>query len=72
MEWIKIYTTQDRIKGEIVKSALNEQGIPNVVMNKQDSAYVLLGDIEIMVPKEDVDEAYNLINSLTYEEGDLV
>ena len=68
MDWVKVFSSIDVIKSEIVKTMLIEQGIPAIMMNKQDSAYVVIGDIELMVPSDYADEAFLLITSLTFDE----
>ena len=60
--WKSIYRTKDRIKAEIVKDVLEDRGITAVLVNKQDSAYVVLGEFEIHVPGDEVMEAIKIIN----------
>ena len=45
---------------------LNEHGIPTIEMNKQDSVYVVIGELELLVPKGHADEAHLLILSLKF------
>ena len=61
VEWSKVYTTSDRIEAGIVKSMLGDHDIPVVEMNKQDSAYVVIGEIDLMVPASCHEEALLLI-----------
>lgn len=60
--WKSIYRTKDRIKAEIVKDVLEDRDITAIIVNKQDSAYVVLGELEIHVPLEEVMEALKIIN----------
>lgn len=60
--WKRIYRTRDRIKAEIVKDVLQDRGITAITVNKQDSAYVVLGEFEIHVPVDEVIEALKIIN----------
>lgn len=67
-ELIKIYTTTDSLESGIFVSLLGEHGIESFVMNKQDSAYVSIGDIELFVAEEDVEKARKLIDDLRNQE----
>ncbi len=49
-EWVKIYTTTQPHKIEIVRALLTEHDIESMVVNKTDSSYPgIIGDIEIYV-----------------------
>lgn len=58
--WIKIQTYTDAIQGEIIKQMLEGNGIPAVLLNKQDSSF-MFGKIDIFVHQADADEANRLI-----------
>ncbi len=58
--WVKIATYTNAIEIEIVKQMLEEHQINAVVLNKQDSSY-LLGKLELYVNQSDVDQAQELI-----------
>ena len=59
-DWKKIKTYTNAIQAEIVKQMLEENGIPTVAMNKQDSSY-LFGKIELYVSEGSIDLAETLI-----------
>ena len=63
VQWSRVYTTSDRIEAGIVKSMLEDNDIPVVEMNKQESAYVVIGEIELMVPTDSHREALQLIKT---------
>lgn len=48
--WHLLLRTRDLPKAEILKGMLEEDGIPVMLLNKQDSMYVFMGEIEIYVP----------------------
>ena len=50
-EWSKIYISTDPIKVVIIRQMLEENNIPTVVINKQDSSYNLFGNIELYTHK---------------------
>lgn len=62
MDWIKIYTTSNAHKSEIIKGMLNEHGIKANILNKRDSELPLLGDVEIFVEKSNESQAKKLID----------
>lgn len=60
--WTKIFTSGDPMKVGIVKGVLHDHDIPVIEMNKQDSAYVILGEIDLMVPEENAHAASLLVD----------
>ena len=60
--WKRVYRTKDRIRAEIVKDVLEDKGITAVMINKQDSSYVVLGEFEIHVQQDEIMEALKIIN----------
>lgn len=59
--WSKIKTYLNPIEAEIVRLMLVENGIPAVILNKQDSSYHF-GKIELFVHDDNVDEAVKMID----------
>ena len=53
-QWQCIYTTTHLHEIEIVRSVLNDHEIKSVVVDKRDSNYITLGEIELYVSNEDV------------------
>jgi hypothetical protein len=51
--WQCVYFSNQLQRIEIVRSLLDEHNIKNVVIDKRDSSYIMVGDIEIFVPLED-------------------
>jgi len=60
--WVKIYTSPDFFKAEIIKQMLNENHVDAVLINKQDSSYRTFGIIEIWVHQDNFSIAIELIN----------
>jgi hypothetical protein len=48
----------------MVEGMLSEQGIPAKMLNRQDSSYVFLGEMELYVPLEFEVVAKELVNSI--------
>ena len=58
---IKLLSTENPNKAEIIKQMLQENDINVVLLNKQDSSYLMFGDIELYVENKDIKKATNLI-----------
>ena len=58
--WEVIYTTNQVYEAEMVRNIMEDNGIECVIMNKQDSTY-RFGEIEVLVPNENVLSAKQLI-----------
>lgn len=51
--WQCVYYSNQLQRIEIIRALLDEQNIKNVIIDKRDSSYIMVGDIEIFVPLED-------------------
>ena len=60
--WIKVYTSTEPYKIELLKGLLLKHNIKAISINKKDSSYLVFGDIELFVTSKDVLHAKNLIN----------
>ncbi len=49
-KWFLIYTSKSLPEANIIKGMLEENNVPVMLMNKQDSSYVNFGEIELYVP----------------------
>ncbi|TDS14819.1 putative signal transducing protein [Sphingobacterium paludis] len=67
--WVKVATYTNELTSEMMKLLLEEQGIPAVLLNKQDSS-LKFGRIELFVREEDVVEAGTYIHAENSEEVD--
>jgi hypothetical protein len=61
-DWIKIHTTNDNYKAELLKGLLLENNIEAVIINKKDSSY-LFGELELYVNSRDVIKAKHILNT---------
>lgn len=64
--WTLVYTGTQVHDVEFVKALLDENNIVSVIVNKQDSAY-LIGDVELYVSFADAFKASQFINDLKSE-----
>lgn len=60
--WEMIFSSSKRYQVEIMKAILQDENIPAVIVNKQDSAYIVIGEIELYVRSEDILKAKQIIN----------
>jgi hypothetical protein len=59
--WVKIFTSSDYYKSEMIKQALAGNHIDTVILNKQDSSHRTFGDIEVYIHQEDFSNAIEII-----------
>jgi hypothetical protein len=60
--WVCVYSSAMSHQSEMIKNLLNEEEIESVIVNKQDSLYII-GDIEVHVAADDVIKALQIINN---------
>ena len=63
-QWIKIAAFKEDYKAEMVKSFLEVEEILCKILNKKDAAYVMIGEIEILVLQSDIIRATQIIQNL--------
>ena len=59
--WELIYINNQLHKTEIVRAVLADEGIESVCMDKRDSSYISIGDIEVYVQEENAKLARTII-----------
>jgi aspartokinase len=64
---IKVLSTDNPNKAAIVKQMLEENNIKVVLLNKQDSSYLMFGLVELYVQKEQLEKAENLLKEINNE-----
>ena len=60
---IKLLSTNNANQAEITKQMLEENNIKVVLLNKQDSSYLMFGSIDLYVTKEQLKLAKNLLKN---------
>lgn len=61
-DWVKVYSSGFLPRVEIVKHLLESKGIETILLNQQDSLYVSIGEIHLLVKREQVVTATSLIS----------
>jgi len=59
--WIKIFTSANYYRSEMVKQALAGYHIESVILSKQDSSYHNFGEVEVYVHQNDFSNALEVI-----------
>ena len=60
-DWIKIMDTTELLEINVASAKLNEAGIENVVLNKKDSSYLVIGRAELYVLKSEAEKAMKVL-----------
>jgi hypothetical protein len=58
--WVKIYTSADFFKSEIVKQFLIDHEIDTIIINKQGFPY-RIGEVEVYIHENDFQKALEII-----------
>ncbi len=58
--WVKIYTSNQFYKSEMVKQILMDNDIEAVIMNKKDTSYTF-GEVEVHIHQSDFNNALEII-----------
>ena len=64
---IKILSTDNPNKAAIIKQMLEENNIKVVLLNKQDSSYLMFGLVELYVQEKQADKSENLLKKINNE-----
>lgn len=64
---IKVLSTDNPNKAAIVKQMLEENNIKVVLLNKQDSSYLMFGLVELYVKEDQLEETENLLKEINNE-----
>jgi len=61
--WFMLYSTKNYLEANIIKGKLEENNIQAVILNRQDTNYITIGEIELYVPAHLKDIAVHLIDN---------
>jgi hypothetical protein len=64
--WFMLYSTKNYLEANIIKGKLEENNIRAVILNKQDTNYVSIGEIELYVPAHLKDIAVHLMDNTLF------
>jgi hypothetical protein len=60
--WEVAFSTSQLYQAEMLKDLLEDNKIPAIIINKQDSSYLSFGDIEVYVKRDDILQAKLIVN----------
>ena len=66
-DWEKVYNSAQLHKVEMMKAFLAAKEIESIIINRQDSFYKSLGEIELYVKRDNVLNALQIINKANSE-----
>ena len=66
--WEMVFSSIELYRVEMLRSLMEEEGITSVIVNKQSSAYIMIGDIELYVKREDILKSKLIINQFLKSE----
>jgi hypothetical protein len=61
-KWYLLFATRNLPEASIIRGMLEENSVPVLIVNKQDSSYLNFGDIELYVPLLLKDIAKHLVD----------
>jgi len=62
-DWQLLYSTNIIHEAELIKNLLEHNDIDSIIMNKKDSFYVSVGDVEVYVQRDDLIKAKFVIDN---------
>ncbi len=65
--WISIYETDQLYQAEMMKDVLCDNGVKAFILNQQDSSYIMIGTIKVMIKGKDQEKAAAIIKSVNGE-----
>ncbi|NBT08369.1 MAG: hypothetical protein EBS93_01035 [Chitinophagia bacterium] len=63
-DWKRVFSSSQLAASSMVMGILNENEIPAKTLNKQDSSYVFLGEVEVYVPLDLYEKAQEIISTI--------
>ena len=60
-DWVMVYTLKKEYNAEMLQEVFDDNKINCVMINKKDSSYVPIGNIEVYVHKDNEEKAKELI-----------
>ncbi len=66
--WEVLFTSDKAYRVEIMKGLLEEEDIPSVIMNKQDSSYLIFGEVQLLVRRNDILRAEQILKKFLEHE----
>ena len=59
--WVAVFSCDQVFRAELARQYLENNGVTAIVVNRKDSFYVTIGDVEVYVALADADVATSLL-----------
>ena len=69
-DWMKIYANNNLATAMMVNDLLIQHDVPAKLLDRKDSSYVFLGEIEIYVPREFLNIAQSILKSIELDKSE--
>lgn len=66
-DWLRVYSTTKEHKAALIIDLLQNNNIKAVQLSEKDSTFVMFGDIDVFVNKNDEKKALEIINKFKGE-----
>lgn len=70
VSWAKLYSSPSEVLIALLKGKLHEREIAAVELRKKDTMYNVFGEIELMVPHDQYNEALDVLADFKHEIAD--
>ena len=67
VKWVCVFKSPLPVNIEVVSTVLAENGIESFTSDRRDSVYTFLGEMEILVPENQLKSALMVINSIEFD-----
>lgn len=61
-DWVKVYSSHQLYNVELLRHLLHQHGIESIILNQQDSIYITIGEINLMVQRDTAVKAIKIIS----------
>lgn len=68
-DWVAVFRSTSEMDILALEDALKERGIASVRLDQRDRMYPMLGEVELLVAKEDLEPAIQVIEMLFVNEN---
>lgn len=66
-DFTKIYSSDDPVKAKLIQGLLEKNGLEAHILDRKDSAYVMLGEVAVFVPAKDAEKALDIVDEVDFE-----
>ncbi len=60
-DWVSVFSSTQLHQVELLKQLLDRENIPCIILNRRDSFYITIGEIDLMVPRDQAVRAKKVV-----------